>query len=134
MRMARSELEYQVDAVSAGLVDSPAVPVGVVAVVEACVEAQADGALQLFLAAGDSEYARTFQPRELQRKDGDAAGSLDEDRASRHDVAGSQRVPGRDGGAGQRGSLLKAEMAGHLDEAVLIQDHLFGEHAVDIAA
>ena len=45
---------------------------------QAAVEAQRVSPLKLVIAAGDAEHARALEPRQLQRKDGNAAGALDQ--------------------------------------------------------
>src|SRR5579863_3034263 len=133
-RTLAADLDDQVDTVAGRFVHGPAVPVGVVAIVEAGVETEADGAFELLLAARDTEDARAFQPRKLQRKDRDTASSLDEHGAARLHVARRERVPGRNRRTGQRGRLFVAEMARNRDQAILVENDLFGEHAVDVAA
>ncbi len=56
---------------------------GIVAVVQAGVQPQRVGPLQLLVAAADAQHPRPPQPRKLQRKDRNPARSLDQHRRSR---------------------------------------------------
>ena len=133
-RSHAAHFDHQVDAFAAGLVHRPAVPVGVFLVVEAGVEPEGASTVKLRIARGDSEHAQSVKTGKLDGKDGDAAGSLDEDGGPRLQVGGGERVPGRDGGAGQRGSFLKAEVVGNADQAGLLEQDVIGERAVDVTS
>ena len=50
------------------------------------------------------------------------------------DVSNDERVPRRDGGAGQGGGFLEAEVIGNADQAGLLEHDVFGQRAVDVAA
>ena len=70
----------------------------------------------------------------MEGKDGDAAGALDEDGCAGLEVAGGERVPGGDGGAGEGGGFLKAEVFGDGDDAGFLEEDEIGQHAIDVAA
>ena len=89
MRMARSDRGSVPTPPTSTTRSTPSPPVcssaqrshsGVVAVVQPRIQAQVVGALQLLVAAGDAQHARTPQPRKLQREDRHAAGALDQHR------------------------------------------------------
>ena len=68
---------------------------------------------------------------ELQREDRHSARALDEDRLARlRSCVREERMPGGDRGAPERRRLLVAQVLGAVNEAVLVQDDLVGEHAV----
>lgn len=68
---------------------------------------------------------------DLQRKEADAAGALDQDRlAGLEGLEAVEGVPARDGGAGERGGLDVGEVVGGFDEAVLVERAVLAEGAV----
>src|SRR5665213_2528957 len=85
--------DYQVYALAVGLIEHPAVPVGMITVVQAGVKAETYRSLQFLEAARNTEHSVTHQLGEVQREDGDAAGSQDEHFAAGMDIAGAQSVP-----------------------------------------
>ena len=70
----------------------------------------------------------------MQREDGNAAGALDEDGGVGLEAGRSERVPRGDGGARERGGFFEAEVIGDAHEAGLLEEHVFGECAVDVTA
>jgi len=84
--------------------------------------------LQFFVAARRDDHAGPVQLGELQREKGHAAGSLyDDDIAGFHPAFGDDRLPGGDSGAGKRGGIRVRQMLRHADQAVFMQDSIFGQ-------
>src|SRR6185437_8086036 len=72
---------------------------------------------------------------QLQGEAGDASGALDEDGVARLDPArGDDGIPGRDAGAGQGGRLFEAEVVRNRHHAILVEEDLLCECAVNVAA
>ena len=70
----------------------------------------------------------------MQREDGDAAGALDQDGGTGLEVGATESVPGGNGGAGECRGFFKAKVVGNADQAGFVEQDVFGEHAVDVAA
>jgi hypothetical protein len=98
--------------------------------------AEGAGAVELFIAGGGDENARTGGLGELQREHGHAACAERQhflagfQRSARH----HQRIPRRDAGAWQRRCLFEGQMVGNCDQPVLVQHRQFGQHAVERCA
>ena len=72
---------------------------------------------------------------ELQAEDRDAAGALQQDGVAGFELGVLHHgVPGGDAGAGQRRALLQRQMRRDFHHAVLFQQRIVREHAVDAAA
>src|ERR1700722_303403 len=127
-------LDHQIDSLARGFVHGPAVPLRAFFVIEAGIEAERIGAFKLFKTAGYAEDARAAKPGQLKGKYRDATGSLDQDCVAGLNIAHRKGVPRGDSGAGQCGSFLKAEVLGNGHQSGFLEDHIFGQHAVDVAA
>jgi len=98
------------------------------------VESQIGRTTQLFRSGRGPDDPRAEPASELQGEAGDASGALDEDSVARLDPGGGHDgVPGCDPGAGQGGCLFEAEVIGNRHHAVLVEENLLGECAVDVA-
>jgi hypothetical protein len=71
----------------------------------------------------------------LQRKDRNTPGTLDQDGVSRGDpTMARQRDPGGHRGAWQGGSFLEGQVAWQKHDCFFIEDRVFCQHAVEIGA
>ena len=133
-RAYAAHFHHQVRAFAAGLFQHPAVPIGLVQIVQTLIQTQRTSALQLLIAAGYAQHPRSPEPRKLKGKDRDTAGSLNQHRRSRLQFASPQRVPRGDRSAGQRGGFLIAEVFRQRDQPGLLEDDVLGQSAVDVSA
>lgn len=125
------------DADAAGDLLCRLTPVGVLAVVDDVVGTELLELVALCLGRGGGDDTGTGGLGELDGEDGHTAGTLGQD-----PVAGSQSlvaeavktVPGRQTGAGERGTLDEVEVAGHVDETLLVVDAVLLEGAVNDTA
>src|SRR5579885_641295 len=130
-----ADFDDKIGAFACGLFEDPLDPVGMLLVIDACIEAAFFGAGALFIAAGCAEHTRAEQLCKLESKDRDATGSLNDHCISGLDAAGMDHcIPCCDSGAGERGGLLPGEMIGQGNDAAFGQDHIFGEHSVYVAS
>lgn len=110
-------------------------PVGILLVVDNVVGAQPLQELGLLGGAGGGDDARAGCLGKLHAKDAHAAGALGQHPlARRKPLESVEGIPGRHGGAWQRGSLEEAQALGERDQTILIESADGAEDPVDGAA
>ena len=93
------------------------------------------GAFELGVAAGGNDGFGARDAGELQGEDRYAASAEHKNGVTGlHSPLGHQALPCRHRGAGQGGCLFIRQVVGCVNEAVLVQDDVFRQHAVDGAA
>ena len=104
-------------------------------VVDGLVGPQSSAAFELFIRRAGKDDSCAVRFGDLQPKEGDAAGSLDQHRFAGTQVALLHKgVPGRERGAGQGGRLLKGERVRDADHAVRGKDAIRGKDTIDRTA
>lgn len=110
-------------------------PVLVLAVVDDVVGAEFFERLHLLGGRGGGNDAGTGGLGELQREEGDAAGALDENGlAGLEGLEAVEGVPRGQTGAGEGGGLDVGKVGGGADDAVLVEDAVLAESAVENTA
>src|SRR5437764_9441091 len=121
-----------VSATAAGEVSYPRRPGGSQAIVDRVVSAEREEPLRLLVATGRCDHPRAETLSELQREQRNAARPKGQHGLPRAQAAAArQRVPGRDGCAGEACRLLEREMIGEVHERVLVENRVLGQHPVE---
>lgn len=110
-------------------------PVGVLAVVDDVIGAELLEHLGLLLGRGGGDHLGTTRLGELQSKEGDTTGALGEDPlAGLEGLEAVEGVPRGQTGAHEGGGLNVVEVRGGADNAVLVEDAVLAEGAVENTA